>query len=99
MINREKVIKGLEYCTSNDGCKNCPYNPTEGVCGYTCLQDALALLKEQEERVEPIAIKREMFDPFHRSVAWCPKCDCLWIMYIDENMHYCPECGQAVKWE
>lgn len=59
----------------------------------------LALLKEQQERVEPIIIKKEMFDEFYGVVACCPKCDCMWIMYMDNDMHYCPKCGQAVKWE
>ena len=56
------------------------------------------LLKEQEP-VEPIAIKQEMFDEFYGAVSCCPKCDCMWVMYRENDMHYCPECGQAVKWE
>ena len=59
---------------------------------------AIDLLKKREP-VEPIAIKQEMFDEFYGAVSYCPKCDCLWIMYRENDMHYCPECGQAVKWE
>ena len=51
-MDREKVIKGLEVCTSiedGESCpKECPYY--QDVCyGYDQLmRDALALLKEQE---------------------------------------------------
>lgn len=53
MIDREKVIKGLECCR-NGFCFACPYN--DGVDGNVdCKQrwadDALELLKEQEPRV------------------------------------------------
>ena len=54
MPDREKVIKGLEVCTSTadgESCpKDCPYY--QEVCyGYDQLmRDALALLKEQKEQ-------------------------------------------------
>ena len=60
--------------------------------------DVLALLKEQKP-VEPIAIKQAMFDECYGAVSCCPKCDCMWVMLRENNMHFCPECGQAVKWE
>ena len=99
-IDREKVIKGLEHCSSGDGCKGCPYSQSENghVCSFNCIREAIVLLKEQKT-VETIAIKKEMFDEYYGAVACCPKCDCMWIMYMDNDMHYCPECGQAVKWE
>ncbi len=55
MIEREKVIKGLEHC-SEDGCKDCPYDPDCTMCdGFTLLaKDTLELLKEQEERIEQL---------------------------------------------
>ena len=48
MIDREKVIKGLEHC-SEDGCKDCPYESDCTMCdGFSILaKDALALLKEE----------------------------------------------------
>ena len=53
MPDREKVIKGLEHCSSSDGCKGCPYSKNERghVCSSDCILDALALLKEQPEIV------------------------------------------------
>ena len=56
MADREKVIKGLELCSTYDcnRCDNCPYGRT---CGYGCdqtvlIRDALALLKEQWKIIE-----------------------------------------------
>ena len=64
MIDREKVIKGLEICTADipiengihkdDMCQKCPYhNEKYAYCfeKNKLIQDALALLKEQEPRV------------------------------------------------
>jgi hypothetical protein len=52
-MDREKVIKGLEHCSSEEGCRGCPYNKTESghACSFDCICDALALLKEQEEEI------------------------------------------------
>ena len=51
MIDREKVIKGLEIHTKpNSRCVGCPY-PNNGLCGDQLYRDALALLKEQAEIV------------------------------------------------
>ena len=56
MPDKQKIIKGLEVCTSiadGESCpKDCPYY--QKVCyGYNQLMcDALALLKEQEEQID-----------------------------------------------
>ena len=52
MIDREKVIKGLE-CHAEVNCVECPYRDGWRTCpfGETLLVDAIALLKEQEPRV------------------------------------------------
>lgn len=55
-MDREKVIKGLEYCTRGDTCSSdCPYFKefpmTDGRCITAVQADALALLKEQEARI------------------------------------------------
>ena len=57
MIDREKVIKGLECCIANMH-NNCPYKSTdEGIdkvtsCTTYLMKDALALLKEQKAEYE-----------------------------------------------
>ena len=57
MTDREKVIKGLEICTSKPCyCTDCPYKKTCYLDSQEVMEDALALLKEQEElekRYEP----------------------------------------------
>lgn len=65
------------------------------LCQRWILKDTITLLKEQE----PIAIKQERIDEFYGAVACCPKCDCVWIMGDGDDMHFCPKCGQAVKWD
>lgn len=54
MIDREKVIRGLECCAVPGGnCLECPYDKY-GIEGLKCenklVEDALALLKAQEPR-------------------------------------------------
>jgi len=54
MTDREKVIRGLEWCIKLDGngCSlECPYFAGKKPCPNVMLRDALALLKEQEARV------------------------------------------------
>ena len=61
MIDREKVIKGLEICSDCGFCETirkydlrCPYRNDDGKgCDRSqLLMDALALLNEQEEIIE-----------------------------------------------
>ena len=63
MSKREKVIKGLEICSEhgswhgldcehNEAYKDCPYRGCETGCVVTIAKDALALLKEQENKIE-----------------------------------------------
>lgn len=48
MVDREKVIKGLE-CKLNQSCAQCPYDEDFNCIGCDVLfRDALALLKAQE---------------------------------------------------
>ena len=58
MPDREKVIKALEICEKKD-CVLCPYTDWCGEyddsyydCTKLLAKDALALLKEQEERIK-----------------------------------------------
>lgn len=51
MTNREKVIKGLEYCTTSNDCRPCIYWQSFDDTGCKVMKDALALLKEQKDIV------------------------------------------------
>lgn len=52
MPDREKVIKALEVCVNNGftSCEGCPYDYPDRV-GCQAIDDALALLKEQQQQI------------------------------------------------
>ena len=88
MDDREKVIKGLYYC-SNDCSLICPYYDADG-CNALLARDALALLKEQEA-VKPIP-------PTDDSDLW--KCgNCNHQLFRCTHQRYCEMCGRKVKWD
>ena len=64
MIDRGKVIKGLECClrAPSDNCPNCPYEETS--CRELKM-DALALLKAEENAKTVVNVPR---------FVYCPNC-------------------------
>lgn len=54
MINREKVIKGIDICLQRFHCGQCCpyYDDCEIGCMEQLRKDALALLKEQEVEIK-----------------------------------------------
>ena len=99
MLDREKIIKGLERClicdisvVASEEAQNA-HHECEYTVGLYCgqkklLRDALELLKGQEA-VEP------KHNPLSPTDWFCGKCG----MCISRFHDYCPSCGQAVKWE
>ena len=51
-MDREKVVKALEYCVLSDDCRTCEYWMEFDDTGCKIMKDALALLKEQEAEIE-----------------------------------------------
>jgi len=49
MSDREKTIKGLEYCSELQTCFGCPYCKGSPTCQDDLCKDALQLIKEQPE--------------------------------------------------
>ena len=104
MIDREKVINGLECMKrkslpTDEECSSCGYYNSSD-CGLDVSNDALALLKEHE----PLLIVRK----WHKSELGdysrlhCPKCDneIEKPTFLERNeASYCPYCGQLVKWK
>ena len=104
MIDREKVISGLEHCTSaktSDDCKRCPYYGQCVIDPCALERDALELLKEQEPIKPTVSVD-----------TWiCSKCGHMLEsqeliddkenpqVLIHELYQYCPNCGRAVKWD
>ena len=101
MIDREKVINGLEICSAGEWNStggrdhtDCPYYPA-GYTGCTCkllMRDTLALLQEQE-------LTTFENDGHH---IRCTNCGEYWCKTdIEGNRfpdRFCPNCGRKVKW-
>lgn len=49
-LNAEQIKKALEYCNNNDFCDECPI----GVSKCHILEDALALITSQEQRIKEL---------------------------------------------
>jgi len=91
MTYKEQVIKGLEHCDFgvSDPCyeKECPYYQSHD-CTDELKNDILVLLKEQ------YAVRPD-YEP--TTLSWsCGNCG----QPFDRCKYkYCPNCGQAVKWD
>lgn len=93
MPDREKVIKGLEYCEEYfNCCDKCPYWDGSTHCTADLTHDALALLKEQET-VEPILIREGRNNNYNDYV--CPRCG----NEVVYEQNYCIECGIPFLWK
>ena len=90
MIDRAKVIKGLELCRDGRCLSGCPYNHINVGCRKHLDTDAMELLKEQEA-VEPEVEVTNEIDRLYK----CPKCHG-YLFY--DGQKYCDRCGQEVKW-
>lgn len=102
MVDREKVIKGLEACrleTIKCEDSGCLYIDSRHsyACFFELHADALALLKAKEP-VKPVV----------DIDTWkCGNCGHTLEhqqllgdnVLFHEQYNYCPECGRAVKWE
>ena len=92
MLDREKVIKGLEICKErNYCCPECPYYDRDAVMGChsnELMADALALLEEQEE---PVDIEMEGGGSTWSHV--CGECHGA----VDNNDRFCRHCGRPFK--
>ena len=89
MVDREKVIKGLEKLRKDLGC-GLPDRSNVVVEYLNSLTDAIALLREQETTF--------VLDPDRYQHYYCEKCG--YVTGIIARMHkFCPECGRKVKWD
>ena len=106
MADLEKVIKGLRclsdpYVQDMDerDCENCKYDNAS--CFLDVTADALTLLKAQEPKPPRFTVA---YDKIFYGCDNCGKS--LVVMANSEGLvlqkdlpKYCPECGQAVKWD
>lgn len=100
MIDREKVIRGLEHCIECECNSDCPYYGSCGEAGAPpVLYDALDVLKEQDEGIAPIVSttkQKEFADRIGLAVSdfWCGECH----FNLVGHPKFCPNCGRKVKW-
>lgn len=91
MIEREKVIKGLEYhlkeLSVGKTCSECPYcgnNP----CEIHLVCDALELLKAEKKT-------KVVFKQYDGSIeSECGNCG----LYLDKAYSRCPKCNKELDW-
>ena len=105
MIDRDKVIKGMECCLDYDPdnitCPECPYDDsyklytTTRWCIGQLIEDALSLLREQEPQKPHYCEADDSWS--------CGNCGET-VGYGEYNSFgpvrnkYCKECGRKVKW-
>ena len=88
MIDREKIIRGLECC--RDGCMNdCPYL-NEGNCFSVICSEALELIRARQP-----ARLIKILSPSGQWTEDCGACHSPILRYYN----YCPFCGVEVKRE
>ena len=114
MIDREKVIKGIEICLHPGSCRECPYyrvyDTTIEKCAKEMMQDALELLKEPQEqkffvdidgKMTPLPIQKHghwIRSPGFRPDFQCSVCK---ETYVGDcrMFKFCPECGAKMDEE
>ena len=91
-MDRDKVIKGMEQFRSDIK----PF--CGGKADWERFDAGLVLLKEQENHDKELSV-RHYVGEYYGAVCICPSCDATWIMGDDDKLHFCPQCGQKVKFE
>ena len=89
MMDRESVIKGLEYAWEYIRERPNP-TATPKAMAMAGIKKAIDLMKEQEP-VEPEVEFLNEIDRLYR----CPKCH---KHFFYRKQRFCDQCGQAVKW-
>ena len=98
MVDRDKVIKGLECCREIAKCNKCPYKESEECC-EEMRAEALALIMIQEpienhSSVKPKKLKGYLPPMMVHYKYECPECES--VMMFEQP--YCNGCGKAVVW-
>ena len=98
-MDREKVIKTLEYCVLSYDCRPCEYWMEFDDTGCQIMKDALALLKEQKEQINN---RDESLEKAREEIKWLRgmlKEQEATMVIESENMYtglpitHCPKCG------
>lgn len=97
VVDREKVIKGLECCIIRDPddkmrCSECPYNEPDTYCLNRLKMDVLVLLKAQEP------VLPELDNLWKHTYGRCGVCRAPLPSIEGLVSKFCWMCGRAVKW-
>lgn len=106
MIDKEKVLHGLDSCGFHDGIPNicevteCPYRDNKAYCVHELAHDAGMLISELLKAQEPVEVKIEQDTypdetPKGFALYYCGNCG----DDIADGQKFCANCGRAVKWE
>ena len=114
MPDMEKVINGLQCCTSYEKCDECPYEEYKDPYAVICMDkmhtDALNVLKEREEahkilvemadKMYAMLKEQKAVKPVLVGNMWeCGNCHAPVGIYLDDiRDDFCRKCGKAVKW-
>lgn len=113
MVDREKVLNGLRACADRTGalCRTCPYDFRKEGCISDMAEDALELLKEQQETIISL---QHIINKLNEAIAEHPKrkrghwgldCSVKPAIYVcstcrfkaKEMSKYCPNCGMRTE--
>ena len=100
MIDKEKVIKGLELCKTGRCDSRCHYNHINVGCRKQLADDTLVLLKEQEAKTGTwqwkIHGKAESGGTLGEAI--CDQCgESTYATAVKGDLNYCPNCGAKMK--
>lgn len=101
MSNREKVVKGLERCMSEQTCKGCPYKETNecedrGYYYSKAIEDAIALLKEKNGNIGHLVV----LENCSNAGVYCSECQTkIFDRYPMKKKYsyFCPHCGTRME--
>lgn len=99
-MTKQEVIKGLIVCGDDSyQCIGCPYLPerTRNInCANHLCKDAIALLKEQDEGIEPEISLKSITET--TASLWY-KCGACGGAIEQGDDKFCRHCGKKVKWD
>ena len=97
MPDREKVINAIECCIDGCLCAECDYEGIEGCWNKVLLTDALALLKEQEERKGNYVPYKVKTPTGKWNGEKCSVCGTEYIGSAPLQWKFCPDCGTKME--
>lgn len=97
MVDRDKVIRGLEHCTTGD-CEGCPYDgdgDLRGECIKRTQVDALEIINDLIRKAQ-----EQVAEPVYDGRGWsCGACGEIYRDVLDAALYrHCPGCGRRLIW-